>query len=171
MSHEISKAERRSLNQSFLATTLVFLLTSFHHYYGAIVFDTAWRTHILFYGGTILLICFLFMFLYTLNRKKVFRWLYVILGLLFFGLVIGLFEGFYNHLVKDILFFSGMELETWRRFFPAPTYEIPNDLIFEATGILQFFMVLVQIYYVRKTFRYNSNPQSARSKELNPSRS
>jgi hypothetical protein len=27
--------------------------------------------------------------------------------------------------------------------FPAPTYEVPNDLIFEATGSAQFFMAVM----------------------------
>ena len=156
MAQETSREERKLLNFSFASTTLVFILTSFHHYYGAVVFDTPWRTHIILYGGTVLLVCFLFMFLYTLTRKKVYRMIYAGLGFLFFGLAIGLFEGFYNHLVKNIFFFSGMDYELWRRFFPAPTYELPNDILFEVSGILQFFIACVQVYYLFRTFWYSS---------------
>ena len=78
---------------------------------------------------------------------------YLLLTFLVFSVGIGIFEGAYNHLLKDLLYFSGMKLATWRMFYPAPAYEVPNNVIFEGTGIAQFFVALVQIYYLRKVYR------------------
>jgi hypothetical protein len=50
--------------------------------------------------------------------------------------LIGVFEGAYNHALKDALL-------RWRVFdadepaLPPPTYEQPNDVFFEATGVMQ----------------------------------
>lgn len=52
-------------------------------------------------------------------------------------LAIGVFEGLYNHVIKNLLFFGGLPLDLHHRLFPPPTYEVPNDVIFEVTGILQ----------------------------------
>lgn len=44
--------------------------------------------------------------------------------------------------LKNILFFSGTSTSTLQEMFPAPTYEMPNDLFFEVSGILQGFIVI-----------------------------
>ncbi len=67
--------------------------------------------------------------------------------------MIGFFEGGYNHLVKNILFFGGAHQATLHQLFPGPEYEMPNDLWFEVTGILQFFIGLWAAYYLFKTWR------------------
>ena len=50
--------------------------------------------------------------------------------------IIGLFEGGYNHAVKDALYFAGASEGLMRRLFPPPTYEMPDDAFFEITGAL-----------------------------------
>jgi hypothetical protein len=71
------------------------------------------------------------------RRGRVARWTFVLTIIVIPLLLFGVFEGFYNHLVKDALYFSGMSVEQLRRFFPPPMYEMPNDAFFELTGVLQ----------------------------------
>jgi peroxiredoxin len=52
-------------------------------------------------------------------------------------LSIGLFEGLYNHVLKNILFLSGAPASVLLRMFPPPTYELPNDAGFEVSGVAQ----------------------------------
>lgn len=140
------------LKQSVIANASVYLLTSLHHYYGAIVYNTPWRKDVAFNGAAIMLVALICLLLYRYFNKRAFLAIYLLLTFLVFSLGIGIFEGAYNHLLKDLLYFSGMKLTTWRMFYPAPTYEIPDNVIFESTGIAQLFVALIQIYYLRKVY-------------------
>jgi hypothetical protein len=135
---------------SFLATSLVYIVTTIHHLYGARLYNTPWRKDVGINGGIILLLCFIFLYLYKVYRKRVFLILYLAISFVVFDLGIGLFEGLYNHILKNILFFGGMSFSKWRTFFPAPAYEIPGNVLFESTGVLQFFVALVSAYCLLK---------------------
>ena len=141
------------LKESVISNSLVYLLTSFHHYYGAIVYNTPWRKDVVPNGGAVMLVAILCLLLYRYVNKKAFLVIYLLLTFLVFSIGIGIFEGAYNHLLKDLLYFSGMKLSAWRMLYPAPTYEIPNNLIFETSGIAQFFVALFQVYYLSKVYR------------------
>src|ERR1700733_5540098 len=110
---------RGRLLQSLSWTTGVFSLTAFHHYYGSIVYGTSWRAHVVFIGGIILALCFILSWLYYRYQKKPFLIGYLGIASVMFGLLIGLFEGFYNHTIKDLLYFSGLNIDRWRCLFPA----------------------------------------------------
>lgn len=63
------------------------------------------------------------------------------------GAFSALVEGGYNHVVKNIVYFAAGEETTWQLFQP-PLYdeheiEMPNDIFFEVTGILQFPLAVV----------------------------
>jgi multisubunit Na+/H+ antiporter MnhF subunit len=148
------------VRRSLLWTTGVFALTAFHHYYGSVVYGTPWRAHIVFIGGITLLLCFLLSWLYHRYQNKFLVNIYVVIALVIFGLLIGLFEGFYNHAVKNLLYFSGMNGNNWRTLFPAPTYEVPDNILFEGTGILQFPAGVAQLYSLYKVYKsYNTIKQ------------
>ncbi|MBS1688866.1 MAG: hypothetical protein JSS96_09095 [Bacteroidetes bacterium] len=149
----LSKKKTSFLKQSVISNSIVYLLTSFHHYYGAIVYNTPWRKDVIPNGGAVMLIAIICLLLYRYLNKKAFLLIYILLSFLVFSLGIGIFEGAYNHLLKDLLYFSGMKLDTWRMLYPAPAYEVPSNLVFESTGIAQFFVALIQIYYLRKVYR------------------
>lgn len=140
------------LYKSLIWTTALYALTAFHHYYGSVVYKTPWRAHVLPIGGAVLLICILFAALYKVYHRRIWLNVYLLVALVVFGLLIGLVEGFYNHMVKNILYFSGLNIVTWRSMFPAPAYEIPENFIFESTGVLQFLIGLVQIYFLSKVY-------------------
>jgi hypothetical protein len=127
--------------RAVLWSSAVLALTSLHHVYGAIRYDTPWRYHAVQLAAVTLLV--------MLGADRVGRarsdatmgriaervlwsvsWLVPIL-------LIGGFEGLYNHVVKDALYFAGLPDPWMTTLFPPPAYEMPNDLAFETTGILQ----------------------------------
>jgi len=141
------------LRNSFIATSLVYIITTFHHLYGAVIYNTPWRRDVGTNGGIVLLVCAVFLYLYRTYRKRAYLLLYIILNFIVFELGIGLFEGLYNHILKNTLFFGGLTFSKWRTFFPAPAYEIPDNFLFEITGILQFFAALVSMSYLLRLYR------------------
>ena len=87
-------------------------------------------------------------------------WLFMTLTLIVPVGLIGLFEGGYNHLVKNVLFFGGASGATFERLFPPPAYEVPDNIWFEVTGILQFFVGLYAGYRLVRLWR-NTGLKSA----------
>ncbi|WP_431210272.1 hypothetical protein ACQ86N_30125 [Puia sp. P3] len=141
------------MRSSFIATAVVYIVTTIHHLYGASVYNTPRRKDVGTNGGIVPAACLLLLYLYKRYEKRIFLILYMAISFLVFGLGIGLFEGLYNHILKNILFFSGMSPTTWRRFFPAPAYEVPDNIFFETTGILQFFIATLSTYYIIQLYR------------------
>lgn len=133
------------------------LLTSVHHIYGAIIYQTPWRYHVVI--PSIVAILFISGMSFLFSKRPDARlgalafWLAIVSIIIFPILWIGLFEGGYNHHVKNALYFSGASMALMRRLFPLPTYEMPNDVFFEVTGALQLFAVLPAIYYTYRLIR------------------
>jgi hypothetical protein len=129
------------LQSTTLFTALLLLLTAVHHAYGAIIYHTHWRLHVLFVAVPVMILVYV---LDRLLRKYPHNYpllvSYLLAVLLFPLLVIGLYEGVYNHLVKNIIFLITGNNSFFRLLFPPPTYELPGDFWFEATGILQAFI-------------------------------
>jgi hypothetical protein len=136
-----SKSSREGASNAARYALVGLLLTSVHHAYGAYVYATPWRYHAVFVSGAAALLIFGSL---TLLRRRpsglpgtLARWLFGLTTLLIPVLAFGVFEGFYNHLVKNVLYFAGLSATQMAQLFPSPTYEMPNDALFEITGILQ----------------------------------
>ena len=142
-----------NLKKLSLYSHALMILTSIHHIYGAIIYQTTWRFHTLFISvPAIIFIALLSPFL--LNRPSLKRsllfWIYCLIIVLVSIGLIGCYEGIYNHLVKDLLFYSGVDRAILLQLFPPPTYEMPNDFFFEFTGVLQAILaVILIIYFIR----------------------
>lgn len=129
-----------------IASLVVLALTSVHHVYGAIVYETPWRLHITPIAipiGLMIVAGLVFGYAHRgRKRGRVGTWFAAAVTIIFPVSIIGLYEGGYNHILKNLLYFSGAA-NLVDRLFPAPTYELPNDIWFEASGIAQFFAALV----------------------------
>lgn len=132
---------RQAGNRVLLGTVAVGLLTTVHHVYGAVVYDTPWRHHAAIVAG---LATGLIAGALYLSQKPsggaiatIGRWAFISITLAVPILSFGVFEGAYNHCVKDALYFGGASADLMRRLFPPPTYELPNDVFFEITGVMQ----------------------------------
>jgi len=121
----------------------VLVLTAAHHLYGAVRFDTPWRahvTHVAVLVGLALGICLVIWRVVPAIRRPA-GWAVVIIALFPVGWI-GLYEGGYNHVVKDVLYLIVGPSHWWQTMFPAPTYERPVDLWFESSGILQLVLAI-----------------------------
>ena len=124
-----------------LSASAVMVLTALHHAYGAAVYRTPWRLHVVHVSIVSVAVIAGALLAFMQNPRSIIgkaaRWLAVIVIAIVPVLFIGLFEGAYNHLLKNVLFFAGTPLSVMRQLFPPPTYELPNNLLFELSGMLQ----------------------------------
>ena len=119
-----------------LSLMTVYLITAVHHAYGAWLYQTPWRNHIVYQGFTWLLASYLMLLIYVWWKKIWIKWIYLLFSGFFFIGAIGFYEGLYNHLLKNLLWIIGINSGTLLRLYPPPKYELPNDFFFELTGIL-----------------------------------
>lgn len=126
----------KNIKYTIISTIIVYVVTSIHHVYGAIHYETPFRLHIVFIGFFFLITALLFLLLFNIQKKGAYFLTFILISLLFFGLAIGVYEGGYNHLLSNILSFAGIGGN-----------HVPDSVIFESTGILQFFAGLFQIKY------------------------
>ncbi|HEU5239854.1 MAG TPA: hypothetical protein VFU37_22165 [Pyrinomonadaceae bacterium] len=131
----------------------VLLLTTVHHVYGAFVYNTPWRNHVAIVST--LTAAVILASHYVLRRRthsvaagRIAFWVFAAVTLAIPVVIIGLFEGGYNHVVKDALYFTGASPGLMRQLFPPPTYEMPNDALFEITGVLQLVPAVITGWYL-----------------------
>jgi hypothetical protein len=67
--------------------------------------------------------------------------------------MIGFWEGGWNHLVKNAVFFT-QGGDAARVLFPSPAYEMPSDPVFEITGVMQFVAALVAAWTLLRLVRF-----------------
>jgi len=115
-------------------------VTAAHHVYGGVRYATPWRIH----GAVFALaVAAVLLALFAAYRRAAgppgrrAGWALAILAVLVPVLATGVFEGFYNHLIKDLLFVVGLPHGAWLRLFPPSAYVLPDDAWFELTGIAQ----------------------------------
>jgi hypothetical protein len=141
-----------SANRTVLGGLAVSLLTSVHHYYGAHVYKTPWRRHAAPVSGLATAIAL--GSLLALRRRTtgladaVAFWVLTADTLVVHVGGFGVFEGAYNHVLKDALYLGGASPALLRRLFPAPRYELPDDAFFEVTGVLQVIPAAITGYYL-----------------------
>lgn len=144
-------------------------LTSLHHAYGAWIYGTPWRLDAVYVSGASALLILAGFALHRtrLSRADGVRGMAGAIGHLLLGLVIlsvpvlaiGGFEGAWNHAMKNVLYFGGASGSTLTGLFPPPRYEMPNDILFEITGILQLVpAVLAGLYLYRMRWPRRLNP-------------
>jgi hypothetical protein len=140
----------------FSLATLV--LTIVHHAYGAIIYKDGFRLHVAIIAVPIILVLIVAYRVFNKyndapRKRRAFLFLIIVIMVIPIGAV-GMYEGGYNHLVKNILYFGGVPVSTLDGLYPS-VYELPNDVIFELTGIGQFVLGLVALLQLpRISFKY-----------------
>jgi hypothetical protein len=141
MSRLLDAGARRAERRALLSAAAVSVATSVHHVYGAVIYHTPWRYHAVAVSAGTLVIMFAALRLSRVAAGtmagRVAWWTFWGMNAAVFALLIGAFEGVYNHALKDLLFYGGTQLSVMRALFPPPMYELPNDWFFELTGVLQ----------------------------------
>lgn len=123
----------------------ILLLTSAHHAYGAYVYETPWRLHVIVPAVAVAILIGASVGLYRRFDgavRTIALWLFAAAAFVFPFAMIGLYEGGYNHVLKNVLYFGGASPELLAALFPPPTYELPDSVIFELTGIAQLLLAV-----------------------------
>jgi hypothetical protein len=119
----------------------VLLLTSVHHAYGAYVYRTLWRLDAVVLSAFAAAAILSSLVVIQRNTDETVReiafWVFTAVVFVVPVALIGLFEGAYNHALKNALYFAGASSTLMSRLFPPATYELPNDVFFETTGVMQ----------------------------------
>jgi len=138
------------------AALALLALTSIHHAYGAFTFGTPWRLHILAIAVPVVIAIVVALHCSAVRPSRVAgpRLAVFAAGLIlaFPVGVIGIYEGGYNHVLKNLVYFIGGEAQA-RALFPSPLYEMPRDVFFEATGIAQFPLAIATAVLTPQLFR------------------
>ena len=128
-----------------MLATLV--LTGAHHLYGARRFDTPWRAHvahIAIWAGVIFGLCWLIALRWPHERSgRRAMLLFVVLAMAICVAWLGLYEGGYNHGLKNLAAAVRLPASVFERLFPRSLYEPPGDWVFELSGVLQLPVGLV----------------------------
>jgi peroxiredoxin len=115
----------------------VLALTTLHHVYGAWRYQTPFRLHVVGIAVAVAACILATLRLFLRKRSRPFLIAFAAATLLFPVVGIGIFEGGYNHLAKNVLYLAGTPERALLTLFPPPTYVLPNDVFFELTGVLQ----------------------------------
>jgi hypothetical protein len=116
------------------------LISSGHHWYGAVLYNTPWRVQVSWWiMGIVLLVYSLLYVHYKYAHNligKIALWAFF-LGAVVFQSGFTLFECVYSHVMKDILYFGGVPESLLLKLYPPPAYHLPDNWFFEVTGWLQ----------------------------------
>jgi hypothetical protein len=143
----------------------ILLLTSVHHAYGAYIYATPWRLHVVALSLAAAAAIGVAAGVVRTHQAGVAGtiafWILCAVTLAFpFGMI-GFFEGGYNHVLKDVLYFGGVSRDVMRTLFPAPVYEMPNSVFFELTGVAQMVPAVVgggRLYGLVRHWRRRNSP-------------
>ena len=166
MSSSQARARDAASNVARYASA-VLLITSIHHAYGAYIYDTPWRYHAVLVAGVTAPLIVGALVMVRSRPSGVLRTLahglFVLATLGVAVLMFGMFEGLYNHVVKNLLYFGGASPALMMRLFPPPTYEMPNDVLFEITGVLQVVPAALAAW---SFYRKRQRPRAAPTRKI-----
>ena len=131
---------RRAVVKAATSVTVAGIISSGHHVYGALLYETPWRLVVSLWipAFVVLVLSSLFLFWKHADRAVaiISAWVVLLLGAVFQG-GFTMFECVYSHVLKIVLFFGGASESVLNRLYPAPAYHLPDNLLFELTGVAQ----------------------------------
>lgn len=139
----------KNTNKILTAGMGIMVLTILHHLYGAMIYDAPFRLHVVYFAVPVILLLWLTHWLYrrygaTAGGKAALI-AFLLITIVVPVALIGLYEGGYNHVVKNVAYFGGASMQTMKRLYPSDLYEMPDDFIFESSGVLQFAAAIYAI--------------------------
>jgi hypothetical protein len=106
------------------------LVSSIHHWYGAIAYNTPWRVSVSYWILGFVLIIYILPCVYWKYAGsiigKITIWIFLLCAVFFQSGFI-MFECVYSHVIKNILFFGGVPQSILDTLYPAPAYHLPDD--------------------------------------------
>ena len=121
----------------FFAAIGTLLLTIIHHARGAVLYENPFRLHVVFVAVPVTIaLAVAYRGRSPSTAGGIARAAFLTLSFIV-GAAIGVYEGGYNHVLANLLYFAGAPPELFEKIYPAVS-EVPNDFWFEASGVLQF---------------------------------
>lgn len=143
---------KKNVIGAVVSTAALMLLTTIHHMYGAMIYDTPWRNHVAYVSLWSTFFIGISLAVFYKKKSTVLGTLSYWAGLLAMIIIpagwIWLFESVYSHLLKNVLYFGGAPSSVLNFLFPPSVYHMPNNVIFELTGNLQVVVGLGVVYFV-----------------------
>jgi hypothetical protein len=157
--HDVAGPRLLLMQRALRPAWAILVLTAVHHAYGAWIYGTPWRLHVAVVAGLTAAV------LWATCRMRMrhdlpksialaVTMVFCVTDLIIPVTGIGLFEGGYNHLLKNVLYVVGASSQTMVRLFPPPAYELPNDLFFEGSGVAQFVVGMLAARRLFGLLRY-----------------
>lgn len=131
----------------------VLTATIVHHLYGAAVFDSPFRLHVALVAAPLAAVLFL---VHRLRAPRVLAGLVLAIALL-----IGIYEGGYNHALYLLLHAVDADPAMLSRMYPPTVHAPPTDIVFEGTGVLQFGLGIVAAIQSLRLLRKPAAPGAA----------
>jgi hypothetical protein len=139
-----SRSQEQLIKHIRLAFIAQVTLTSLHHVYGGLVYESTFRLSMPVIAVIELLIVLGLLAWYKVSENRAALALFTLMVVLV-GVVQGLFHTLYGHLYKDLLFLAGVPRSAVLHYFapllPNDFIYPPNDLIFEITGVLELLTI------------------------------
>jgi hypothetical protein len=153
----------RYITKAGATSIALLILTALHHFYGGMVFGSAFRLHVAMFSVAATLALLAALLLHRSARKSIFGsilfWSLALFVAVPAGLV-GMAEGGYDHVLRDILYFSNASSQLMLKLFPSSYgFAPPRNAPFEITGALQFFVGLLAFYYLFPSLRSRLAPR------------
>jgi len=152
-----------SSRKLLIGIILLWISTLIHHLYGAYIYNTLWRAIAPTLLFPVLLIFTIKLFKNFIGTPKYWQKIFFTSTVLIIWIIpIGFMEGGYGHLLKNTLYYLDFNAETMHKLFPPEFgetrfFEVPNDIFFEISGILQFIIGLYTLLYLVKFINYIKN--------------
>ena len=149
----VSSDSRRLLLWLELATAGQATLFIGHFAYGAHIYDDPSRYHVVIPTIIAFIVTVGLAGLYTWRGWRIVLWaLALAIALPFVG-VIGLYHGGFSHTLKLLCFYGGMSPDRVQSIFDSPDFAMPNDAIFEVSGVATLIVAGVITYLMVRAFR------------------
>ena len=146
---------RKLINLAVISGVIAGLVSSIHHWYGAMAYDTPWRVAVVYWIAGSVLVVYSLLFVYWKNVDnivgKLAMWIFLFSAVIFQAGFI-MFECVYSHVLKNMLYFGGLSQSILEQLYPSPAYHLPDNLFFEFTGLLQL-VGFVAVWYAYRVFK------------------
>lgn len=150
LNRNTSVAPVSTFQKIYQSSLSIMILTLIHHAYGALIYEDPFRLHVMYGAIPVILIQLLAYRKVQGTSSALIRQLafaaFMLISVVISVCAIGLYEGGYNHLLKNLLYFGGATQATLDLLFPPAVYEMPGNYFFEVTGIFQFVFGMYGIY-------------------------
>jgi hypothetical protein len=134
---------RRVVSQVCLAAAAQAGLTIAHFAHGARVYEDPSRYHVVAPALIAVALSLLVAGLYVRRPSRAVRAVLVAVVGLPFVAMFGLYHGGWSHAAKLLAFAAGLSPERLESIFDSPDFALPNDVVFELTGVATFAVGLV----------------------------